>query len=328
MLPRFQLQVQHHYTGVAMGTRYDHFSLEERCRLRGLMEMGLSKSAIARRLGRHRSTIDRELRRNTNADGYRPDSADRRAWARKLRGSKIERSIHLSNHIRNHLAMGWTPEIIARRMELDEEEHSISHESIYRHIFSPAGRREGLPKLLPQRKSKRGRRARNGKRKPSIPNRVPISQRPESVEDRTEFGHWEGDLVHFSRQRDILLTLHERNTRLTMVRRLHSKDSGDTAKAIIAELGGLPPDARKTITHDNGGEFARHTNVKDALGMPAYFCDPHSPLSAASSGCACRAMHGNAAASKTPMDAFVSNSHEKPTSQDIPTPISTTSSGL
>ena len=78
--------------GIAMGQRYSHLSLEERCRLRGMMEMGLSVSEIARRLGRHRSTVDRELARNRSADGYRPDSAARRAWARKLRGSKIERS--------------------------------------------------------------------------------------------------------------------------------------------------------------------------------------------------------------------------------------------
>jgi len=162
-------------------------------------------------------------------------------------------------------------------MELEGDEHSVSTESIYRYVFSVAGRCEGLPKLLPQRKSKRGRRARNGKREPSIPNRVPISERPECLEDRGEIGHWEGDLVHFSRQRDILLTLHERSTRLTLVRRLQSKDAVDTADAIIAELKGLPETARKTITHDNGGEFARHSKVEKALSMPAYFCDPHAP---------------------------------------------------
>lgn len=260
-----------------MGTNYIHFSLEERCRLRGMMEMGLSKTEIARRLDRHRSTIDRELRRNSNVDGYRPDSADRRAWARKLRGSRIERSTRLAEHVRSHLAMGWTPEIIAGRMERDAVEHSVCAESIYRHIFSPAGRREGLPGYLPQGKSRRGRRARNGRRQPSIANRTPIAQRPESVEDRREFGHWEGDLVHFTRQRDILLTLHERSTRLTLMRRLESKEAGDTADAIIDELSGLPAEALRTITHDNGGEFAQHARVRDALSMPAYFCDPHSP---------------------------------------------------
>jgi len=162
-------------------------------------------------------------------------------------------------------------------MERDGEDHSVSTESIYRHVFSPAGRRDGLPKYLTQRKSRRGRRARNGKREPAIPNRIPITQRPDVVNQRTQFGHWEGDLMHFRRQRDILLTLHERSTRLTLTRRLHSKNSDDTADAIIAELGGLPEQALRTITHDNGGEFARHRTVSNRIGLSAYFCDPHSP---------------------------------------------------
>ena len=263
--------------GIAMGHRYSQLTLEERCRLRGLMEMELPKTEIARRLGRHRSTIDRELRRNSNIDGYRPDTADRRAWVRRFRGSKIERSTRLSAHIEDRLAMGWSPEQIAGRMELEGVEHGVCTESIYRHIFSAAGRRAGLPKYLPQRKSRRGRRARNGRREPSIPNRTPLSQRPKSAEDRQEFGHWEGDLMHFRRQCDILLTLQERSTRLTLARRLHSKDATDTAAAIIGELGGLPENALRTITHDNGGEFARHETVKAKIGVPAYFCDPHSP---------------------------------------------------
>ena len=99
--------------------------------------------------------------------------------------------------------------------------------------------------------------------------------------------------MHFSRQRDILLTLHERSTRLTLARRLHSKNAVDTADAIIAELSGCQArPAKRSRTPlidccaincraaDNGGEFARHHKVKDALGMPAYFCDPYSPLSA------------------------------------------------
>ncbi len=263
--------------GIAMGQRYSHLSLEERCRLRGMMEMGLSVSEIARRLGRHRSTVDRELARNRSADGYRPDSAARRAWARKLRGSKIERSTRLRDHVEDRLAMGWSPEQIAGRMEHDGVEHRVSAESIYRHAYSPVGRRAGLPRLLAQRKSKRGRRRRNGRREPAIPNRISIHQRPTKAHLRSQFGHWEGDLMHFRRQRDILLTLQERRSRLTLARRLHSKDADTAAKAIAWELGGLPATARRTITHDNGGEFARHEAVTDAIGLRAYFCDPHNP---------------------------------------------------
>src|SRR5690242_1296931 len=127
-------------SGAAMGQRYSHLTLEERCRVRGMMEMGLSVGEIGRRLGRHRSTIQRELTRNRSFDGYRPDSAERRAWARKLRGSKIARSTRLRAHVENRLAMGWSPEQIAGRMELDGSEHTVSAESIYRHAYSPAGR--------------------------------------------------------------------------------------------------------------------------------------------------------------------------------------------
>ena len=245
--------------------------------MRGMMEMGLSISEIARRLGRHRSTVQRELGRNRCVEGYRPESAERRAWARKLRGSRIERSTRLRTHVEDRLAMGWSPEQIAGRIELEGAEHAISAETIYRHAYSPAGRRAGLPRLLAQRKPKRGRRRRNGRREPAIPNRTPIHQRPTKAHLRSQIGHWEGDLMHFRRQRDILLTLQERRSRLTLGRRLLSKDADVAAQAIAGELGGLPAKARRTVTHDNGGEFARHQAVTDAIGVRAYFCDPHSP---------------------------------------------------
>lgn len=260
-----------------MGKNYNHLTLEERCRLRGLMEMGLSKADIARRLGRDRATIYREIGRNRCVDGYRPDSAARRAWARKLRGSRIERSTRLRAYVEDRLAMGWSPEQIAGRMEREGLDHSVSAESIYRHVYSRAGRQAGLPRQLAQRKAKRGRRRRTGKREPSIPNRTPIHQRATKAHLRSEFGHWEGDLMHFRRQRDILLTLQERRSRLTLARRLLSKDAGRTAHAIVAELGGLAPEARRTITHDNGGEFAQHETVTERIALRAYFCDPHSP---------------------------------------------------
>jgi IS30 family transposase len=83
--------------------------------------------------------------------------------------------------------------------------------------------------------------------------------------------------MHFRRQKDILLTLQERCSRLTLAGRLHSKDATDTADAIIDKLAALPATAVQTITYDNGGEFARHQRVKDAIGLRAFFCDPHSP---------------------------------------------------
>ncbi|MGZ9243697.1 MAG: IS30 family transposase [Candidatus Binatia bacterium] len=164
-------------------------------------------------------------------------------------------------------------------MELEGAERALSAESIYRHVYSPAGALACLA-CSAQRKPKRGRRRRNGRREPAIPNRTPIHQRPTKAHLRSQFGHCEGDLMHFRRQRDILLTLQERKTRLTLDRRLSGKDADSTdstARAIIDELAGLPATARRTITCDNGGEFARHQDISGQIGLRAYFCDPHSP---------------------------------------------------
>jgi transposase, IS30 family len=90
---------------------------------------------------------------------------------------------------------------------------------------------------------------------------VLIHQRPTKAHLRSQFGHREGNLMYVRRQRDILLTLHERRTRLILARRLLAKDAELTVDAIAEELGGLPAKARRTITHGNGGEFARHKAV-------------------------------------------------------------------
>jgi transposase, IS30 family len=166
-------------SGIAMGQTYSHLALEERCRLRG--PDGDGRGQERDRPPARAASIDRGLRRNRCVDSYRPDSAERRAWARTLRGSRIERSTRLRAHVEDRLAMGWSPEQIAGRVELEGSEHAISAESIYRHAYSPAGRRAGLPRLLAQRKPKRGRRRRNGRREPAIPGRRSISGRQRPV---------------------------------------------------------------------------------------------------------------------------------------------------
>jgi IS30 family transposase len=245
--------------------------------LRGFLEMGLGVREIARRLGRHRSTVHREIARNGRVDGgYTPEGASRKAWARKLRGPRILRSTRLRAWVEDRLAMGWSPEQIARRMELEGSEHRLSTESVYRHVWSPEGRRAGLPRRLAQRKRRRGRpRGRTGARV-FIPNRVSIHARPPTADLRSELGHWEGDLMLF-RGKDALLTLQERRSRLTLARRLHGKDARRTAQSIVAELGPLPPPARRTLTHDNGGEFAKHARVTEQTSIAVYFCDPGCP---------------------------------------------------
>ncbi len=88
---------------------------------------------------------------------------------------------------------------------------------------------------------------------------------------------WEGDVIHFRGRGQALLTLVDRRTRLTRAQRLHGMDAGGCAAAITAQLAPLPKPARRSITHDNGGEFAAHAKVTEATGIAAYFCDPGRP---------------------------------------------------
>ena len=173
--------------------------------------------------------------------------------------------------------MGWSPEQIAGRLRRQTAQHRISHESIYRWIYGPIGRRERLQRYLARAKPRRGRRPRVGRREPAILNRTPIHWRPAKASCRTEFGHWEADLMHFRRQRDALLTLQERTTRITLGGRLASKRAAPTMDQIVAKLAVLPKRARRSATFDNGGEWARHERLRAELAMRTYFCDPYSP---------------------------------------------------
>ncbi len=158
-----------------MGTRYSQIDLEERCRIKGIQQQGMAVTGIAHHLGRDRRTIQRQLSRNSNANGhYKPDSADRRAWVRRLRGSRIGRCSRLHESVTSALAMGWTPEQISGWLQRDHGAPVISHASIYRFIYSPAGRKLKLSRYLPYHHAKRGYRRRKGERKTPIPDRQGI----------------------------------------------------------------------------------------------------------------------------------------------------------
>jgi transposase, IS30 family len=259
-----------------MGRYYEQLQEWERAEIFRLRSAGISQSEIGRRLGRSKSTISRETRRNSSPrGGYQPVAAERMALRRRhaRRGSKIKRLSQLEKHVRDHLAMGQSPEQIAGRLRLVEDSFSISHESIYCFIHSPAGRRERLHRFLAQGKSRRGRRARPGQRKPLIPDRISIQARPSSIKSNLSFGHWEADLMSFGRGAGNALVLTEQSSRFVLAAHQTSKKSLTTAAAIRRLLKPIPELAKLSITFDNGGEFAAHKSLK----LDSYFCDPHSP---------------------------------------------------
>ena len=213
-----------------MGTRYNHLDIDARYELSRLREAGTAQKEMAVLMNRLESTISRELRRNAlPKDGYRPGSADRIALSRRRRLSKLERLNLLGSDVRDRLAMGWSPEQIAGRLKLEGSDHSISHESIYRYIYRPKVRPQKLHRYLARSKARRGRRYFKHRRL-LIKNRRSIHERPEAVEKRQEFGHWEGDLMQFRTQRGNLLTLCERKTRFLITAPLKTKTALETGK--------------------------------------------------------------------------------------------------
>ena len=260
-----------------MGKHYEQLDLDERYELYRLHEAGKALREIGRLIGRSASTVSRELRRNALPRGeYKPGSADRIALSRCRRRCRIEGLNPLRTYVGDRLAMGWSPEQIAGRLRLEGSEHVVGVETIYRFIYRPAVRREKLYRFLPRAKASRGRRYFKRRRAP-LEGRRSIHERPQSVASREEFGHWEGDLMQFRTQRGNLLTVCERKTRFSIAAPLKTKTAEETGRVLIAALARMPPQARRTITFDNGGEFAHHRQLENGLGIEAFFCDPHSP---------------------------------------------------
>ncbi len=172
--------------------------------------------------------------------------------------------------------MGWSPERIAGRLRLEGSEHRVSHGETYRFIYRWPVRREKLHRYLPRAKATRGRRCFKRRRGP-IPRRRSIHERGQAIDTRDQFGHWEGDLMRFRTQRGNLLTAVERKTGLTLATGLPCKTAEATAASLTGLLEGLPGAARRSITCDNGPEFAEHKKLECDLGIPTFFCDPHSP---------------------------------------------------
>ena len=260
-----------------MGESYSQLDFDERIELDRLRDAGYSNRKIGRIMGRCHTTIGRELKRNSlPVAGYKPARAQVMSEARCERPCKLQRLSQLREHVHDRLAMGWSPEQIAGRLRRTKSCHTVSHETIYRYVYRKEIRCERLYRYLPHRKARRGLGYFKRQRAPIADERS-IANRPQGVEKRKEFGHWEGDLVQFRTQRGAVLNVTERKTRFTLLSSRPNKRAADTGQAIVEQLINLPKEARRSITFDRGGEFASHQQMADKLGVDIWYCDPHSP---------------------------------------------------
>jgi len=261
--------------------QYTQLRQKERDRIYLLKKKGMSDSDIAKQIGRDKSTISRELRRNTHLKihDYLPDTAQRKANKRKAQGRKqayVIKQPALKKKIIKLLQKGWSPDLISGRLKCKGATY-LNQESIYQFIYSLEGRKLNLRQYL--RRSHRVHHPKKG-RKPQkdcrIPNRVDISKRPKYVEKRTQFGHWEGDNVLYNHHRRALSTSVERKTRKVILAKPHNRTAKEKNKCLIRRFSRLPEHARRTMTYDNGKEAVAHEAVTAAIGMKFYFAKTYS----------------------------------------------------
>lgn len=260
-----------------MNTRYKQLKIEEREKIAILRVEGGTIRAIARELGRHHSTILREVVRNgapVNHGYYLSHRAQERAQSRKQEAGKRKRlrSKEIRHCVIDRLKLGWSPEQIAGRISVDIPGTTLSHEAIYQYIYVNAPH---LRKYLARRHRKRLSKRHSRKHQRShIPYRISIDERPAHINDRTEFGHWETDSAVSKKSTVRLNVLVERKSRFVKITKMNNGSPPATRYAISERLLPLPTRARKSITYDNGFENLHHHRVNKILGTESYFCNP------------------------------------------------------
>lgn len=255
--------------------QYNHLTLEERCRIEVLLQDGISYSEIARDLKRKSSTVSREVRRNMGRDGYQYEEADGLARRRRTEASSVPRKMtsELRAKVESLIRRGWSPEQAAGRLRL-EGVVSVSAKWIYRYVWADRKAGGTLYRHLRRRGKKPNRRGKNEAGRGLIPGRVDISQRPKEVEDKTRVGDWEADTIVGARHRGALVSLVDRNSKFTYLAGVKRKTSAEVKDAMVGLLGPVR-DLVRTITADNGKEFAGHAAVSEALGAGFYFAAPY-----------------------------------------------------
>lgn len=258
---------------------YKQLTYKERVTLSVLRHQGLSIRSIAGLMGRHFSTIYRELDRNRChiTDGsYRPSKAQRRTRARR---SRSRRNLHYSHAdfllVRKLLRRKWSPEQIVghiRRFKLMKRR--LSHETIYQYIWRDKANGGILWKYLRQSPKQRRKRYRAYDSRGRLAGKRHISERPPSVETRRYKGHWEIDTVFGKGSNHCIVTLLERKSGYVIIGKLPNKSTGALNKK-ASKLIRRHPGSFKTITADNGTEFHQYKHIEEQLGVTFYFATPY-----------------------------------------------------
>jgi IS30 family transposase len=258
-----------------MAMNYHQITPDERYRLSQLRVQGLSNPQIARALGRHRSSIWREVRRNAHVDGhYHVVKAIQHASARRWRSRSHSRfSPQQLNKVWDLIRRRWSPEQISGSLR-NSGQLCISHETIYRHIWADLKRGGQLHCHLRCARKQRRKRYGTYDSRGRLAGKCMIQERPKYIDLRRQLGHWEIDTVLGKGSRHCIVSLVERKSGYLQIAKLRARNVQHTTAATI-ELIRRHPNRHRTITADNGTEFHGYADIQKATGVKFYFATPH-----------------------------------------------------
>lgn len=256
-----------------MNETYHRLCGQDRKVIKNMKQAGNTQAEIAQAIGFSQSTVSKELSRNCGKRGYRNKQADRLALERKANKKSRPKVVvgEVKNQVDARLQLKHSPDQISKTLE--KMKLKVSHESIYQYVYEDRKNGGELWRELRINGKRRYRRRNKVGRGEKIPNRIDIEDRPAEVEARIRYGDWEADLIQGASGSGFLLSLYERKSRIGKLYKLPDKSSSETSRGIVKLLLGLEV---KTITYDNGLEFAQHEFVNDLLDCDSYFCKPYS----------------------------------------------------
>lgn len=261
---------------------------------------GWSVTRIAEAIGKHRTTVAREVARGSGWKahsvpqgnalrkhrlGRRPFYLARVAQVRSQRRGRRPKECKLVGElgvvVSGLLQANWSPQQISRMLPVlfpDRQDWRVSHETIYQSLFVQT-RGELRRELTVHLRTRRTTRKAQGTARPGrLVGTIPISARPAEAADRAVPGHWEGDLLLGGTGKGAVITLVERTTRFVLLAPLPDTHRAiDLRETLTPMIASLPEQIRKTLTWDRGKEMAEHAQIAIDAGIDIYFCDPHSP---------------------------------------------------
>ncbi len=257
---------------------YNHITEIEREKIELLLQENYKKSQIAKKIGRSKSTIGREIIKNSpriNNCKYRANRAQKKADERRKKSSKHGHlsDLDIQKYVINKLAEHWSPEQIAGRLSIDLPKKKTNYETIYLFVYKQ--RSDLIQNLRFSHRKRKKRTPKRVKNATKIPNRTPIEERMLSANNRSRIGHWETDTMVSRQSKAVIQVSIERKTRFAQIAKLEGKTAEEMSKSLNKKLGIFGCKLVKSITYDNGTENAYHEKTNHYLGTKSFFCNPY-----------------------------------------------------